>query len=324
MVFAFALQEHDATRTVGTRLLEGATAGLRLNRLLTEAVSNWSAAASDWDFEQEPLLARPWLRILAAESEERRRIEADQRLLIRRAGPRTSPTYVLLPPPLAFAPEDIPTAVFENARWFRVMKARIDLCSPREYQDETLLRELAHFASRQFRVIHPPRRKAEMGKRMGQVIDYVLASGRHTSRKTCPTRLLAECKQWHRTVYENLELCNIPSAGPITSETEFPDSPTDSWSNDRVAVARIRTVGELIREGKKMRSCVGTRAKAALQGRCSIYSVDVDGKPITVELTHMPNGHSYVSEMAGVANRTVDQGELVAMQPWLSAIGALR
>lgn len=315
LIFAFALQEHDPTRVVGSQLLDSAIQGLRLNRLLTEAVANWAAAATDWDFEEEPQLARPWLRILEAGGLERRRLETDQRLLIRRAGPRVSPTYVLLPPPLAFAAEDIPVPVFANARWFRTLKTRIDLVSPHPDQAETLLRELAQFASRHSRVLHPPRRKAGMRRRMGQLIDYVLASGRHTSRKTCPQRLLAECKEWHRTVFENLDLCDLSRAGPVTPETEFPDSVSDSWSSDRVVVARIRTVGDLIREGRSMRSCVGTRARTALQGRCAFYSVEVDGKPITVELTRLPNGRSYVSEMAGFANREVQAEELAAMKP---------
>lgn len=323
LVFGFALQEHDATRTVGSRLLDGAIEGRRLNHLLTEAVSNWSSAATDWITQREPRLARPWLRILNAGSEERRHLEAEQRLLIRRAGPRTSPTHVLLPPPLAFTPEDIPSSVYENTRWFRTLKSRADLISPHADQNETLLRELAQFASHHSRVLAPPRSKARIGRRMGQMIDYVLAVGRHTSRNTCPTRLLAECRQWHRTVDENLEIGNIRGAGGATLETEFPVLVADSWSDDRVVVAQIRTVGELIKEGKRMRHCVGTRTEAALKGRCSIYSVEVEGKPLTVELTHLAHGRAFVSEIVGFANRKVGEKEIAAIQPWLAKIGAL-
>jgi len=322
LVFAFALREHEPMRPVADQLLCGAVAGRRLNLLLNEAVSGWAAAAADWDTEREPQLARPWLRLLDAGADERRRLEAGQRLLVRRAGPRTAPTHLLIPPPLAFAPEDIPRGVYENARWFRTLKARADLVAPHVDQAEGLLCELSHFASRHFRALHPPRRRAVMGRRMGQLIDYVLAAGRHTSRRTCPERLLAECSNWHRNVYRNLELCSTPGQSPVTPETQFPGSGIDSWSDGRVVATRIRTVGELLAEGRRMRHCVGSRAKAALVGRCSIYSVAVDGRPITVELNHLPNGRSYLSEVAGFANRAVGDQELRAMAPWLESIRA--
>jgi hypothetical protein len=156
---------------------------------------------------------------------------------------------------------------------------------------------------------------------MGQVIDYVLGSGRNTSRKTCPIRLLAESKQWHRAIYENLELCSVADGSFVSSDSEFNNVMAVPWSNGRVVVTPIRTVGALIREGKKMRSCAGSRARDALQGHCSFYSVKIDGTPITVEVTLMPKGRSFVSEMGGYANRAVEDYELSAMKPWLASIG---
>lgn len=323
LVFAFALCEQAAMRPIAVDLLNGATAGRRLNRVLGEAVDGWATVASEAaDRRHQSRLARPWLRILDAGSEERRRIEAEQRLLVRRAGPRVAPTYVLLPPPLSFAPEDIPAAVRENARWFRVMKAKASLISPHAGQDEALLRELAQFASRSFRALHPPRGKGKVKRRMQQLIEYALAAERHTSRTTCPKRLLAECRQWHRMTDEVLEFCSAAGMPPASAETELSVLQARPWSDGNITVTPIRTVGELIKEARIMRSCVGQRARSALQGRCSFYAIELDGRRITVELTHMPNGRLFVSEAAGFANRALVPAEIQAMEPWLASLGA--
>jgi len=82
-------------------------------------------------------------------------------------------------------------------------------------------------------------------------------------------------------------------------------------------------VGDIFELGKRMKSCVGSRAEAALQGRCSIFAATVDRRALAVELTHLPNGRVYCSEVAGTANRAVTRDEMDAMRPWLTAIGAL-
>lgn len=320
LVFAYALWVRKSSQPVATDLMKGAIGGRCLRRLLREAVSNWSAASAEQGIVEEVATIQPWLRLRAAGIQERRRLEADQRLLVRRAGPRSDPAFVLTPPPLAFAPEDIPKSALENARWFRTMKTSPQLSCPDAAQHETLLRRLSHFASKHFRVLHPPRQAHQIHRRMSQLIHYVLASGRHTSRSTPPTRLLSECSEWHRTVHDSLSVCDPVDGAPVSLRTEFGYASAGPWADSRVVVTPIRAVGDLIELGETMRNCVASRAHAALQGRCSYYSVEVDGAPITVELTHEQNGRVFLSEIAGFANREVCGRELAAIEPWLSEV----
>ncbi len=325
LVFAYALLEYRLTRLVGARLLADVIAGVRLNHLLRDAVSCWAFLAEGWEHEEGARFSSIWERMVNAGSSERLCVEEKQRLLVRRAGPRTSPSDVLTPPPLAFAPEDIPLAVFENARWFRVMSCP-DLVSPYDYQDEGILADLSRFASRHSSVLHPPGQRVLYETCIGQLIHFVLMTRRRPSRNTCPHRLLAESRQWHRAIRHN----EFPvvrdgkvdlGSSVVTLETPLPVPPGGVWSNDRVSVRPIETVGGLIEEGKRMQHCVGALAAAALAGDCFFYAIEVDGRPITVEIKRLSGGRLCIAEVSGFKNQKVWSDERLAMIPWLESIG---
>lgn len=319
LVFAFALTEQAPTRPIAERILVEAIAGRRLNALLRCAVADWSAMAEKLLSDNDGLLERPWRRIRDSGTSDKRRIEEGQYLLIRRAAPRVAPTYLFTPPPLSFAPEDVPVGTRRNARWFRTMKSSIALVAPSEEQSEVLLRELSGFASRHFDALHTVA-GGRMQKRIKRLAEYVLATERHTSRKTCPSKLMSECNRWHREAYRNLPLGG-PNGPDARLESRFSPRIVDEWSNGRVSAARVRTVGELLNLGREMKHCAGSLARSALSGVRSIYDVRVDGRRLAVSILHLQSGRPYVDEARGVANREPSPAEIQALKPWLCALG---
>lgn len=312
LLFTFACQEVAPLQPVASGLLHDALAGVRLQRLLAHAVADWSAIASDQNIGGTPEMARPWQRIRDVGTKERQRLLADQRLLIRRTRFRTAPVYSILPPPLNFAAEDIPHKIRENARYFRVMKSNVGLISLAETSEETvLLNEFATFCSRNFRVLHPPRHGEIVRGRIRRLIEYVKLSGRHTGRDTNPLRLLAECTRWHGL------------AGGISAlpDTELRNVNSDDWSDARVRVKPLRRVFDLLEEGERMQLCLDKKIQSALD-ESDFYAVDVDGRPIVVEIRHTVNGRVFVNGMRGFSNREVEEGEILALGPWLKSLGA--
>ena len=317
LVLAYALDEDESTRSVAKRLLGGISKGCAINPLLATSIEDYFTLMAERDFGEEAPLARPWLRVRHEEMPERRRLERDQRLLVRRAGPRTAPAYVFLPAPIDFVPEDIPRGVRANARWFRIMKCRSPMIAPTAGQDEAALRALARLASRRFDSIHPPRRGAATAKRrMSDLIQYVLATGKRPSRRTCPKRLLARARGWRLSGEST-------GGGRIARATVLPEAPGSVFSTGHVTVTPLRTWGECVDEGRQNSNCLGSRSRAPhlMAGERFVYAVQVGSTAINVELARLPNGQLRVNEMAGFRNREVSDVERHALRPWLRSIG---
>jgi hypothetical protein len=317
-IFAFALDEAMPFRPLAGQLLEGIRTGTPLNRLLDAVLEQWVQSAPEFAARRGPRAGGVWANLLDATGPSRARLLRQQRLLIRRALPRVPPTLLLLPPPLAFAPEDIPSTVRANAHWYRVMKgAGVTLVKHPSAPAEIDL-ALSSFASRQATKIEVTHRR-EVPETMRMLALFCHATRRRPSRNTEPGRLIEQAKIW------TAKLTRIARqrAGTRTPPHEIvsvglPVDDALAWDSTPLSVTPLRTVGELLEEGEKMANCVANRAGAALGRACVLCHATIHGRPHTLELRRARSGWS-LTDLRGFANELPTREAVQALHPWLTA-----
>jgi hypothetical protein len=324
--FSLALMDRGAV-DVGERLLAGVVEGRRINPVLDEAVEAWAESLREHVMRSEvPRERNPlWRRVARANRVELRCIRATQRLLLRRAAPAVSGAYLWLPPPIFFAPEDVPRAVRANAAWFRVTKCTgITLYAAGE-PDEALRFALARFTSRHASAIWSARRRSRpIRDEVIELRDYLAAAGRFPSTRTDPFALMRESRRWHADVHRaELALRDVEEVDPAILEKPFPEPPLPAWKSAGVEVRAIANAKELIAEGRQMRNCVSARLDEIAAGRSAIYHAEVHGRPITIEILRRADGLE-LGDFRGFANRAPTKTERAALAPWLRACGAAR
>ena len=196
LLFALALVDAGETAEAGVKLLHDLGQGRRLDAALGDALAAWHAAFPRWaagagHFHEDQ--RRAFLAAQAWSPAERTKALAAMKLLLRRAGPWVEPRLLLLPPPLRFAPEDIPAAPAANACWFRVMKLpRLTVAAPGARAPEPLLAAFAAFASRHAAALARAPAGVDLEDWLTEQLDVLRLAGRTPSRATDPARLAAE------------------------------------------------------------------------------------------------------------------------------------
>jgi hypothetical protein len=318
VIFAAALREHEPTEPVGRRLLEEAIAGLPLRKLVMNAVHGWlyysrlrAGGRGDgivWDaLDQSPPATRA-------------RIAEMQRLLVLRAGPRVPANLLELPPPLAFAPEDIPRPVRANARWYRVVKAAPPLYLPGLGAERA---DLAGFASAHAEALYAAARGQQhrLGVLAQELADYVTALGRRPGRQTDAAGLIAESRAWHRQLaglhFEDLAL--PPGHRYHDPDALLPPAPGAPWHAPNLHVRAIRTPRELVTEGCEMHNCVASYLPRLVSGESFIYSVTALGERLTVQVSRTTWG-LVIAQVAGIANQRPGNAARAAVDGWLAEV----
>lgn len=196
LLFALALVDSGDGAEAGVKLLHDLGQGRRLDAALGDALAAWQGAFPRWAAGAGPFHEDQRRAFLAAQAwtpAERERALAATRLLLRRAGPWVEPRLLLLPPPLRFAPEDIPAAPAANACWYRVMKLpRLTVAAPGARAPEALLAAFATFASRHAAALARAPAGLDLEDWLTEQLDVLRLAGRTPSRATDPARLAAE------------------------------------------------------------------------------------------------------------------------------------
>lgn len=317
-LFAFALCESPAFAEIGGALLADVVAGRKLDRALDDALERWVDASPAFAATQGIYAGEVWARLFNASPARRREMLRAQRLLIRRAMPRTAPTHVLLPPPLAFAPEDIPRKVRANARWFRAMKGCGATLSVRPGQDPEVGRAVARFVSAHALSLRVDPRKREPAI-VRSIAEFCHARGRVPSRRTTPARLIPEALAWSETL-ENLgRITNEQRTGtgleamlavPLPSETSL------EWTSPQLQVRTFATVGALLDESKRMHNCMDRLVASAMASSSVYLHAGIDGTPHALELRTVGPGKMLV-QLKGIANRSPTAAAVRTLDPWL-------
>ncbi|QIL75218.1 PcfJ domain-containing protein [Hymenobacter sp. HDW8] len=122
--------------------------------------------------------------------------------------------------------------------------------------------------------------------------------------------LLAQTEQWHRS----LGLLRR-HAGHLLSATWNPLPVSDFTSGDdqRVVITQLRTYGQLVDEGNALRHCVASYLQSCQKGRCSIFSLRLDGaRVITLEVQH----NRTIVQAKGRYNRALADNERFWVTRW--------
>ncbi|MSP16994.1 MAG: hypothetical protein EXR73_10345 [Myxococcales bacterium] len=333
LIFALALLDgaHGVLERAGRRLLDAVVAGARLDRALDDAIVAWDAGTR----QQRQIHYEPgdptdaFERLFSATPTERRRLHDAQRLLIRRAGSHVASTSLFLPPPLDFAPEDIPRTPLANARWYRVMKSgRATLLENAGAPGRGF--PLSRYLSRHALALYQLAGRRRLRQTLFNLLDYVIASGRVPSRMTDPARLLTESSEWHerigvvQNVAELAALVARDASQPALANLVLPPPPFPAWSDAdaEVAVRPVDSVAALVAEGLRMRHCVASYAPRVAAGSSAIYSITVADKPLTAELRRDFAGAWQLGQLYGQKNRRPTQRERSALRPWLATVAA--
>jgi hypothetical protein len=326
LTFAFGLESAQdqavAYAAAAHRLLSDVIQGRRLDAALDDALRAWASGAEEraaadkgWD----PV----WCRVARTSGADRDALLARQRRLIRQAGPMVPSTSLFLPPPLMFAPEDIPAPVRANARWFKVMKcSRLLLTTPDPLERDRVVGFCA-FLSR--RAPELPALGPESTPRgtVQALFDYVYANRRWPDRRTNVPRLVADAQLWHERRARPALLAElaqfVPQSGsaPNGPPPALPPPPSPPLRLDGAEIAPITTGQALIAEGWAMRHCVATRVAAVLLGLSYVYRATIQRQPLTVEVRRLADGSAWrICEARGFANRRPSFGEWEVLRRW--------
>lgn len=330
-VFALALEERGgAFEPAAEALWDGVVAGARLDRVLAGVLAGWFDTA-------QRLEGHDWGQLVEASPASRARLLQEQRWLVRHASPRVGLRELLLPPPLAFAPEDVPREPAANTVWFRVMKAGA-LIEPRRHLEAQ--RALSRWASRQAVALHEhlygehgrAARQAEGGvgdepellpaQTLGDVLDYLRVTGRRPPPTVPVSELFDESARWHAEGGDR-EALGEPSdpfgIGRYDPSHPLPDAPFRPFRYRRIEVDPLTTVGALAAEGARMHHCVASYVRDVLEGGLWIASAVVDGVRLTVAVERLCGGKLRIQQARGVCNASLTERQQSALAFWLAA-----
>ncbi len=314
LTFAYALSAlgHRAgTRAAGEKLLRNVVAGRGLNDALDDAVAAWAIGAAK--LAQDARLSerqRPlWRRLVDASPHELRSILSAQRLLIRRAGAGV-PSYTLwLPPPLRFAPEDIPSKKLANARWFRLVKGHTITLVPPCCDVPDLGEDFATFVSHHAAALAVCwRKRFAVRSRIQEMLDYAVAMDDYPRRSTSPARYIGAVDAWHERMAQLQQLADVAQAigKPIVNadgkELVLPEPPCAGWRSGDDVIMPLRTLEEMLSEGAKMHNCVASRIPDVLTGKAALYHGEVAGRGLTIQIESSPWGYRLVEAKTNANN----------------------
>ena len=320
LIFAFALAKlgHRAgVGAAGAKFLRDAIAGRELNELLDDALAAWAASAEWLAHEQRAPSERHliWQRVVDARGSERQALLRAQRLLIRRAGAGVPSRTLWLPPPLAFAPEDIPARKLDNARWFRVMKCFSALLVSYEGLLLEYGRNVCLFLSRHALFLHA---REDLGysdhSRINSLLDYSRAINDWPRRNSSATRLFEAAETWHRKI-EQVQL--MADAGRMVGQSlvgadgktlPLPEPPCPGWHSGEDRIVPLRTAEEVLAEGAHMHNCVASYIPKVLANTAALYHGEIAGKPLTIQIAPAISGYRVVeAKTLGNAEPTAAQ-----------------
>jgi hypothetical protein len=321
LTFAYGLQVAGAgwgspADEAGARLLGAAVAGRRLDWALRDAVEEWATAmecSSDASGRVDPV----WDRLRWAFGAERERLLSRQQLLLRRAGPMVATTNLFLPPPISFAPEDIPRKVRDNARWFSVMKCSRALIGASMRDERGRLEAFAMFVSRHAVALARAGSQRHPRAMVAHMRDYAVATDHWPVRGTS-LRYLDEVALWHERVARVEGVAALAQLTPgltLSPEVQLPAPPVGRWRDDGVEIAPLSSVGELVVEGHRMHHCVASRYQPVALGESAIYRATIGGKPITVEIERTCLRWR-IKEAKGFGDREPTTAEWVVLRRW--------
>lgn len=318
LIFAMALREHGKnSKQISHSLISDIISGKPLNFAIDKAIDGWLQTAKEivqlyspdsLRYENNPA----WYRVLNASTTERERIRSQQRILVKGAGPQVAPTFLWLPPPIWFCPEDIPRKVRANARWFQVMKQSSCFLSYGSADEMAYRLGLASVVSKNVDALYGPRFRSPD---IAELLDYLEAVKIVPNRKSNLERIIDESAEWH---------VRFGRKTTSTSDVALPQILIASKTHD-LEIVPISSSAELDIEGRQMRHCVFSRLPQAKKGKRFYVSARFGKRRLTVEVRKrdIVTGNSSqqltISEIKGRSNSLPHDKEIAALQEWIES-----
>ena len=314
LIFAFALDTIDGApgRDAASRFLDGVIAGRRLQRMLGDLVDAWRTIPRIDDPTDD--ISRPWPRVWNLVKIDRPRLLDEQRLLVRRAGPLVPMTCLPAPPPLGFAPEDIPSSIRPNALWYVTVKCHISLLAARRNESARTCTALARFVSLNvlaLRKAMPASIRPLWSIRV--LSNWALAERVTLVRHERVAAVLERCHRWYRQTYRD---CEDDELVEFPDDTKLATPSLAALETEDFRIRPLTTAGELRREGDEMDNCVGSYVARARRGAVALYSAFVEGRRLTVALEKSASEWT-LAEIAATRNAPATPEEERAVERWL-------
>jgi len=305
----------EQMRTPALAFREAALAGTPLNRALGPLLEDWAAHHHV---------------LLGASRDEKARRMADQRLLVRRALACIDAQVLWMPPPLSFAPEDVPGTPAGQGAWFDVAKRSSAFLRWRQGAPDEVQGALCRWVSAHAVELHAADAwvehlaeavlHARLRLSRGDSLKRVLSRLRTDRRDGQPlfrparhhfedpdTEAHAQAKELAQLLkaYPHLRVEGAPAALHLPSP--FTDSSGPGWS-----IRALRSSSDVSEEGRQMQHCAGSLVANAASGSSFFFHADTPHGPLTVEVqgpAHAPR----LSAAFGPKNRqpTREQEELL-------------
>ncbi|MEN9796836.1 MAG: PcfJ-like protein [Pseudomonadota bacterium] len=335
LVFALAHARGSdgAGRQAARTFREAVLQGTALKRALAPLLEDWAGfgARRGQATLRDSDLPEAFYALSHAPPAERERRLREQALLLRRAHPCVGATLLWLPPPLAFAPEDLPSRALAQRRWFKALKTHIggtawlpDL--PREVQ-ASAVRWVSRHSARLYRPGSPEPvvtldELLLLAGREGPVprdasIERVSfrAQRAHVLREFeaefGPEVAQAFILQWEQHRHDR---ASVPH-GEVEDDTPLP-APLGRHEEPGFTVEPLATAGALWSEGVRLEHCVGAYAGSALAGTHLLFHVELEGQPLTLEVLRGVGGRWRLGQLRGLRNRPPTEAELRRVHGW--------
>jgi hypothetical protein len=238
------------------------------------------------------------------------------RLLIRKAGPRVAAVHLMVPPPLAFIAEDIPTDGKLQARWFKLMAGEAAWRSTAATPSRLACAFSAFVARNALKLTGAG---GDLVFPAAEWLEALEVRRILPDRRSAPERLI-------EVVRHHMWICELRAVDPAVKQTllrtgdgPLPAPPFPDWTDGPNAVVAIRTVQQLLREGRVMGHCVGAYADGALSERSFFFSARLPLARLTVQLDAVGDSFVLVG-IRGTRNREPTRSERRALEPWLAHV----
>lgn len=332
LTFAYALAalgRRAGTCAAGEKLLRDVVGGRGLNDALDDALAAWAMGAAKLAkrahiSDRQRLI---WQRLAEADPGTLRSILSAQRLLIRRAGAGVPSHTLWLPPPLRFAPEDIPSKKLANARWFRLVKGHLVTLVPPCCEVPDRGEDFAAFVSRHAAALAARQRGRICARaRIQEMLDYAAATGDYPRRNTSPARYVAAVDAWHERLaqVEHMAAAAEAVGRPLVDDDGkplgLPEPPCPGWRSGDCTIMPLRTAAEVVTEGTRMRNCVVSRIRDVLAGKAVLYHGEFAGKGMTIQIDSSPWGYR-LHEAAGFANQDLSAAQRRVVAEFMGHFG---
>jgi hypothetical protein len=143
------------------------------------------------------------------------------------------------------------------------------------------------------------------------IVDWVVeGGGQPPCRRSSIAIVQRAVARWHASLHD---LTHDPS-------TSFPSPPRPSQVDHRLDLRAIRSVGELLDEGRTMHHCVGAFTPQAIAGALVFFRGTIDDRRSTVCVERTGSGW-HLREVAGFANERFSDPVIRIVEHWARQLG---